>query len=274
MDRAFIESLRVRARERRARIGIGLSNPSREIIEGLRSAKDFAELVVVTNSTSVEGFEVVESCSPEEDLIRLLRSSEIDGAVRGNVSAARTMRAISSVFDITVRRMALIEIGGWAFFLAPVGIDEGDTLEDKLDLAIDGALFIQSLGIKPKISILSGGRFEDVGRSERVDISLEHGEFIAARAREMNIDATHRGILIESARGDDMVLAPDGVSGNLLFRSLHMVCGANSMGAPIITDKIVFIDSTRARSDFVGPVILASAMVSRREDAQMDVTIN
>lgn len=262
MDRGFVDGLREMARSRRARIGIGLVNPGGDVLESLASAKEYAEIIVVGDSAP-EGIELIESDAPEEELIRLLMSSEIDGAVRGNISATRMMRALSEA-GIDVMRMALLEHGGWAFFLAPVGIDEGDCLQDKLEIARRGACFLKKMGIDPSISVLSGGRLEDVGRSEKVDTSLAHGEFVAARLREEGFDARHRGILIESARGDDLVLAPDGVSGNLLFRTMLMICGANSLGAPVLTDELVFVDSTRARSEFTGPVILAGAMVAMR----------
>lgn len=262
MDRGFIDLLREKARSSRARIGIGLVNPSGDVLESLASAKEYAEIVAV-GDTAPEGIELIRSDTPEEELIRLLMSSEIDGAVRGNISATKTMRALSGA-GIDVMRMALLELGGWAFFLAPVGIDEGDTLRGKLELARRGASFLKMIGIEPRVSVLSGGRLEDVGRSNRVDTSLAHGEFVAARLRENGFDASHRSILIESARGDDLVLAPDGISGNLLFRTMLLICGATAMGAPVLTDEIVFVDSTRARSDFTGPVILASALVSMR----------
>jgi predicted methyltransferase MtxX (methanogen marker protein 4) len=105
---------------------------------------------------------------------------------------------------------------------------------------------------------------EDRGRCERVDRSLAEGEEIAARAQEAGVQARHKGILIESCRGDDIVIAPEGVSGNLIFRTLLLLCGAESYGAPVLMDR-VFVDSSRARGSFDGPVMLAGAMVGMRE---------
>jgi predicted methyltransferase MtxX (methanogen marker protein 4) len=131
---------------------------------------------------------------------------------------------------------------------------------------MDGAKFLQRMGISPAASVLSGGRLEDVGRNERVDRSLAEGEFIAARAVAAGINAKHRGILIEECREDDLILAPDGISGNLIFRTLMLLCRANSLGAPVLMDQ-VFVDSSRARNDFTGPVMLASAMVGMKESS-------
>ncbi|HQI67766.1 MAG TPA: methyltransferase, partial [Methanothrix sp.] len=73
----------------------------------------------------------------------------------------------------------------------------------------------------------------------------------------------HKGILIESCRGDDIIIAPEGVSGNLIFRTLLLLCGVNSYGAPVLMDRI-FIDSSRARGSFDGPVMLAAAMAGMK----------
>ena len=174
------------------------------------------------------------------------------------------MRALAEQFGIRVRRLALLELSGWAFLLGPVGIDEGETAADRLELLLGGARFLQDMGVAPQAAVLSGGRMEDRGRCERVDRSLAEGEEIAARAQEAGVQARHKGILIESCRGDDIVIAPEGVSGNLIFRTLLLLCGAESYGAPVLMDR-VFVDSSRARGGFDGPVMLAGAMVGMRE---------
>ena len=42
----------------------------------------------------------------------------------------------------------------------------------------------------------------------------------------------------------DFILAPDGVSGNLIFRTLVLVAGGYGYGAAVLIDK-VFVDSSR-----------------------------
>ena len=131
----------------------------------------------------------VASKEPWKELVRLLAAGEIEGAVRGNLPAGRTMRALAEQFEIRVRRLALLELSGWAFLLGPVGIDEGETMPDRLELVLGGAKFLQGMGVAPKAAVLSGGRMEDLGRCERVDRSLLEGELIAARAREAGVQA-------------------------------------------------------------------------------------
>jgi len=56
-----------------------------------------------------------------------------------------------------------------------------------------------------------------------------------------------------------MIIAPDGISGNFAFRTLLFLCRARAFGAPVLMEK-VFVDSSRARGDFNGPIMLASAL--------------
>lgn len=264
MDGTFVRQLEDRARTRRARIGIGVWKANPELTASLLPARQFADLVVVGEANADCGLDVIASQEPWRDLPRLLFEGQIDGAVRGNLPASRTMKAISEQFSVKVRRLALIELQGWSFFFGPVGIDEGESISDRLSLVLKGTEYLRRLGVSPKASVLSGGRMEDLGRSERVDKSLAEAEFIAARARDRGVEAFHKGILIEDCRGDDLIIAPEGVSGNLVFRTLLLLCGANSLGAPVMMEK-VFVDSSRARGNFNGPVALASALAAIRE---------
>jgi hypothetical protein len=37
-------------------------------------------------------------------------------------------------YDVRMRRLALLELSGWAFLVGPVGIDEGESMPDRLEL--------------------------------------------------------------------------------------------------------------------------------------------
>jgi putative methanogen marker protein 4 len=263
MDSKFIQSLEDRAKSNRSRIGIGIWKADAKLISSLQSATYYANLVLVGDTPPQKNIDCIQSNEPWDTISKLLDEGDIDGAVRGNLPASKTMKALAKRFDIKIRRLALIELRGWAFFMGPVGIDEGDTISDKMALVFEGVNYLRRIGISSKVSILSGGRIEDIGRSERVDRSLAEGEFIAARALDAGVEAMHKGILIEECWGDDLVLAPDGISGNLIFRTLLLICRANSLGAPVLMDN-VFVDSSRARNNFDGPIMLASAMAKQK----------
>lgn len=265
MDGEFVDRLERAARGRRARIGVGVSGGGPELLAGLAEASDLAEIVLVGDPDPGAEVEVdlIRADDPASRLVELLAGGEVDGAVRGNLSATRVMRKISKTFEVRVRRLSLLALPDWSFFLAPVGIDEGDSISDRLNLAVQGAKYLESMGVEAQVSILSGGRLEDLGRSDRVDRTLAEGELVARLARDAGVRAVHRGILIEECRGDDLIVAPDGISGNLVFRTLMLLSGARGFGAPVLMDP-VFVDSSRARRSFVGPVALAGALVAMK----------
>jgi len=260
MDANFVERMEKAARSRRARIGIGIHGGGQSILSGIEPALEYAEVVIVGDPGCDTDLETIPSDDPAADLVDLLARGKIDGAVRGNVSASRAMRSIARTFDVTVRRLSILILQDWCFFLAPVGIDEGDSISDRLNLAVLGAEYLRKIGIEPRVSILSGGRLEDLGISDRVDRTLAEAELVARIAKNRGVKALHRGILIETCRDSDIIIAPDGISGNLIFRTLMLLSGAKGLGAPVIMDE-VFVDSSRARSDFTGPLMLASALV-------------
>jgi len=267
VDGEFVDRLERAARGRRARIGVGVSGGGPELLAGLAEASDLAEIVLVGDPGPGAEVEVdlIRADDPASRLVELLAGGEVDGAVRGNLSATRVMRKISKTFEVRVRRLSLLALPDWSFFLAPVGIDEGDSISDRLSLAVLGAGYIRAVDLEtePMVSILSGGRLEDLGRSDRVDRTLAEGELVARLARDAGVRAVHRGILIETCRGDDLIVAPDGISGNLVFRTLMLLSGARGFGAPVLMDP-VFVDSSRARRSFVGPVALAGALVAMK----------
>jgi putative methanogen marker protein 4 len=265
MDGRFVDRMERAAKSRRARIGVGAYGGGLDLWAGIEEAEKFAEIVLVGDPGCDlgEDLAVVGTDDPASVLVELLDKGDIDGAVRGNLSATRVMRKIARTFDVRVRRISLLALPDWSFFLAPVGIDEGETVSDRLDLAVMGAEYLRGMGVDPHVSILSGGRMEDLGRSERVDRTLADGELLARIARERGVRAEHRGILIETCRGDDLIVAPDGICGNLIFRTLMLVSGARGYGAPVIMDP-VFVDSSRARRSYLGPVTLASALVAMK----------
>lgn len=141
-----------------------------------------------------------------------------------------------------------MEVHGHRFLLAPVGIDEGDTVSQKVQIIKAGAEFLLRLGIKPEIAVLSGGRAQDKGRSQKIDDSIAEGELVTAITRN-KYPVKHYFILIEDAikNGSNFIMAPDGITGNLIFRSLVLVGGMKSYGALTLGIKEIFIDTSKSQ---------------------------
>ncbi len=82
------------------------------------------------------------------------------------------------------------------------------------------------MSVGPIIGIMSGGRSSDKGRMKEVDRTIDDAQTVVDILRREGIDARDFQILIENAVQEcDMLIAPDGISGNLMFRTLHFLGG-------------------------------------------------
>ena len=224
------------------RIAIGIYREREGYDEKVYMAADSVK------SSKFEAVVVDEGEKTEKVLLEMLESGKVDAAVRGTARASILIPRLRKYGKIA--RLALLETaGGKQFILAPVGVDEGETLTDRIFLAEEGVKLAVKLGLQNRIAILSGGRKSDLGRSERVDRSLAEGELIASHLSERGYKARHYGIVVEDAvREAEIVIAPDGISGNLIFRSLCLLGGGIEHGAPVAGLPFVFVDTSRAQS--------------------------
>jgi putative methanogen marker protein 4 len=159
------------------------------------------------------------------------------------------MKIFRERYGHKIYRASFLEANDSKFLFAPVGIDEGDNLQDKLNIVELGAEFLLKLGIKPKIGILSGGRPQDIGRSPKIDTSIEEGTKLEKIIKNKYF-VKHYFILIEDAIKDNanLILAPDGISGNLIFRTLVFLGSGKSHGAVTLGIDEIFVDTSRSQS--------------------------
>ena len=248
------ESLLSSVTDKSARIGIGLGADKEKVLRSRAEAEraGFSNII------------------PYDDpllMARDLRDGRIDAAVRGDLESNAAMAAVRGTFDVKkVLRAAFLEPrGGRMFLFAPVGIDEGWSIEEKLELARRGQRILGRLGIRPAIGIMSGGRASDKGRMKEVDRTIDDAQKVVDELRREGIDARDVQILIENAASEcDMLIAPDGISGNLVFRTLHFLGGGKALGAPILNIDRVYIDTSRAKENYLDSIYLAAALAASR----------
>jgi len=275
-----IEYIKSIAKERVAKVAIGVGWEredcmSKTVLSAIDAQKQgLAKVVLVGDESKIRkylienGVEVVHSDRPWFEIVKLIKENYVDAAVRGYLSATKVINEVKKSFNIVhLHRIALLSTyKKELFFFAPVGIDEGNDLMDKYILVEHALILHRKLDINPKIAILSGGRKEDFGRDSRVDKTLGEGEFLSSIIEEKGLasDVKHYGILIEDAIDEKatFILAPDGICGNLVFRTLEFLGGGKGIGA-IYTDLIpekIFIDVSRTTLDYVDSISFASFM--------------
>jgi predicted methyltransferase MtxX (methanogen marker protein 4) len=57
------------------------------------------------------------------------------------------------------------------------------------------------------------------------------------------------------------VIAPDGITGNLIFRTLALLGGGRGHGAPVVNIDRIFVDTSRASADYTNAIMLAKSLV-------------
>ncbi|MDO9036239.1 MAG: methanogenesis marker protein Mmp4/MtxX [Methanoregula sp.] len=246
------------------RIGIGVVKDPEKVIESANRVSGKFEILcyccpgIVDRNTAGTGVSITEHASPEQALVDDLMAGRIDAAVRGTLPANATLKALKKAAGVDhLERIALLEtISGKKFLLTPVGVDEGWTVGEKLELIKKGRNIAKKFGLPEKVGILSGGRLGDIGRHPQVDASMADAELLARLG-----DATHCEILIEDAvETCGLIIAPDGISGNLVFRTLVFLGGGKGHGAPVVNISRIFVDSSRASPDYSNALLLAASL--------------
>ena len=253
--RGMLKRLEDLAREADVTVGIGSSAPG-----------DVADATARTAEATGLGRVVV--YREPQDLVEALTDGTVNAAVRGTLSAHDVLPPLLRSTGVpSARRAALLVIeGNQGVMLAPVGIDEGLDLEERWELLLGSSLIMSSIGITPRVRVMSKGRPEDTDRGEDIALAQAECDTLRSRALAEGIEAECVGILVEQAMSSgNVVIAPDGVSGNLIFRSLHYVARMQSWGAiALALLPRVFVDTSRDKADLTGAVRLARALASVR----------
>lgn len=237
--------------------------PGRSLRIGIGTAEDDRKVRLSCDQAEPLGLGEIVMYHDAQRLAEDLREGRLDAVVRGDMDSNEAMAALRAAFGVKrVLRAAFLEPPhGRMFLLAPVGIDEGWTADEKFELARLGAGVLRRLGVEPVVGIMSGGRSSDRGRMVAVDRTLDDAVIVVERLQEEGIDARDVQILIESAvRECDVLIAPDGISGNLIFRTLHFLGGGKALGAPVLNIPRTYIDTSRAKESYVDSIVLAAAL--------------
>ncbi|MBQ2652207.1 MAG: methanogenesis marker protein Mmp4/MtxX [Methanobrevibacter sp.] len=183
----------------------------------------------------------------DDELVKAILNDEIDAVVRGSLPASGVIKEVKKHFP-EISRATYVNGEGHEFLLSPVGIDEGATVEDKLKIAISCGEFLKRLNKEPKIAVLADGRKGDYGRSEEISKSIDDSEELTDLIKEnTNFEVKNYYILIEQALNDNcnIIIAPDGIIGNIIFRTLILVNSWPSCGAVTFGINGIYIDTSR-----------------------------
>ncbi len=211
---------------------------------------------------------LIESNEPETEILNYLSKKLISCVVRGSLDSSKFLQSLKTSLNISeIARLALLETDkGQQFFFGPVGIDECNNFKTKKIFLEKAIKILEALNLKPKISILSGGRVGDLGRNLDVDKTINEAKELVNyfKLEYPKLEINHTEILIEKAINDksNLIIAPNGISGNLIYRTLVHLGGGKAYGAIYMDIGHIIIDTSRVGdfSEIYGAFILALAL--------------
>lgn len=215
----------------RIAVGVGENKNIIKAIDLFKKQQENIEIIQVDN---------------DDDLVESILNPDITSTVRGSLPASTVMKKLKSEFP-NISRATYVN-GEYEFLLAPVGIDEGNNLDEKLEIAKNCGNFLKTLNKTPKIAVLADGRPGDYGRSKEISLSIDESKELTELIRKnTDFDVENYYILIEKAINDrcNVIIAPDGIIGNIIFRTLVLVNSWPSYGAVTFGIDQIYIDTSR-----------------------------
>ena len=198
----------------------------------------------------------------DDDLVKAVLDKNIDAVIRGSLSASNIMQELKTHYP-NLSRATYVNGDDYEFLLTPVGIDEGTNVEERYEIALNCIDFLKKVGKKPKIAVLAEGRKDDFGRGSEVSSSIAESEKLTELIEQNTSEEVHNYyILIEKAINSksNIIIAPNGRVGNIIFRALVLLNSWPSHGAITFGIDRIYIDTSRDQSidGYVRSLILAN----------------
>jgi predicted methyltransferase MtxX (methanogen marker protein 4) len=265
-----------------ATVAMGVRDPDADTIKCAKSAveKGYADVILVGSKSeilkayaslmgcgieNIDGlpFEIIDTKNPEDELISLLVSKRVDAAIRGTANASDSLSNLKKACHINkLHRIAiLLTKDANPHFFAPVGIDEGTTMEDKIEFVCLGTHLLKRLGVSPHVGLISSP--DEDGQKEAAEIVR-----IVTEEKKLHI-VDYKMDLEEAFEHSNYIIAPNGITGNLIFRSLAFLGGGDGLGAPILMDSHVFVDTSRSAGHYTKAIMVASALSKKKKLADI-----
>jgi predicted methyltransferase MtxX (methanogen marker protein 4) len=251
----------------RSRVGIGITRPTDQIIAYLEKTKQFCEPVLV--GRQVPGFKSIVSDQPHETLFNLLKENQVDAIIRGQVSSEPFRDSFNGFYEGKVNPGdafvgVLEDAGGRAVLLSPITNNRGWDNKDKIMLINASIALLAKLGMPIKIGILCFTREEGLPYDKEFikKTFFEANELVDLYKEKYAIKNYGIDFEIALAENCNIIIEPNGGTGNQVVRSLVYLEALRIYGAPILNADRVIIESMRHSDDFSDHLLLAAALAN------------
>lgn len=243
--------------KKRNRVAVGLLHDYPLSVGSLRAASEDMDIVIV-GPKKIAGFEHVESTNAR-DLVQLAKDGKVDAIFRGNFDAVDLYDAIHDIYSfdksvvmvapVLVRRVNTINDNLNAVrCVLPGSPSNYKGVKSKIENIDANIAFFESLGVKPRIGLLSAGKPTDVLEGiPEIDKTITEAEFLVNWYKEKGYEAKHFNHQVEYAMLDsEIVVYPDGISGNQGMRALMFFGDCEFLGG--ISTNLPFIYAQTAEA--------------------------
>ncbi len=183
----------------------------------------------------------------DELLAKSILDKNINATLRGSLAASNVLKQLKESYP-KISRATYINGQNHEFLISSVGIDEGNTIDEKLKIAIDCINFLKKLKKTPKIATLSYARPGDYGRSKEINKSLDDTKKLSKLIeKHTNQKVENTCVLVDQAikNNCNILIAPNGIIGNTIFRTLVLLNSWPSFGAITFGIDDIYIDTSR-----------------------------
>jgi len=271
-QKSVIESVKEKAKKKRCRIGISILKEEDEILDSLKKAGEFADVIIYSDH-EIEGFET-KVFKTEEEIGRALvadfKNGEIDQFVRGQVDDFGVVDEFKRQFDIeeSEKRVAFAmveDIKGNQFFLAVASNPEGQDLEDKIRIMNGVTDWMKNeFNMDPKVAVMATCRPGSVGKDPIMTKSYEEAEEVVKFLEKKGVEAKNIHIELQSAvPWANVVMASNGTIGNQIFRAMVFLGGGKALFVPtVFPGKAIYEDNSRNETDYFMHIVFACAIAN------------
>lgn len=180
-------------------------------------------------------------------LVENILNENINATIRGSLPASNVLKKLKETYP-QISRATYIHGKNYEFLISSVGIDEGNTIDEKLKIAINCIDFLKKLNKTPKIATLSYARLGDYGRSIQINNSLDDTKKLTNLIEtQTNQKIENSCVLIDQAIKNrcNILITPNGIVGNTIFRTLVLLNSWPSFGAITFGIDEIYIDTSR-----------------------------
>ncbi|KKW35012.1 MAG: hypothetical protein UY81_C0056G0008 [Candidatus Giovannonibacteria bacterium GW2011_GWA2_53_7] len=268
---SLFETLEVKAKRKRRRIGISILNWNDSIRDSLNKAKAIADIVVYGQPNF--GFEGVENDDQEavgRQMVKDLKAGKIDQFVRGQVDDFGTVDEFKRQFGVPkdMKRLGfglMRDAHQREFWFLLISNPEGQTLEDKIRYAVGATQWLYETfpDFKPKVAVMATCRPGSYGRDPVMSKSYDEAEAVVKHLTDKDVEAKNVHIEIENAvQWANVIMAANGTIGNQIFRAILYLGGGQNLACPTVFPGYgQYEDDSRNEQDWYPHIVAAAAYV-------------